>query len=306
MSNLFDDYTILNNEAFGNSVPVAEINDDPLLLSKNLQKLMLKLKGENFIDEKTIDYNNLIKSDFFKNDYLKLAEQLKQIDLNKLIQFENDSNILAFFINIYNALTIHAIAYLHYNDYSLSSNNDASMLSQADGKFWSKMAYKIGHQVFSLDDIEHGILRANRPHPSRKEPLFGPNDERCQFSIKKFDPRIHFALNCGAKGCPPISFYTADNLDRGLESAAVNFINSETTVDVPSKTVELSRLFLWYKLDFIEESVNHSNEDELLLNFINHYLCSPIKEDLSKLLENSSKEIKIIYSSYNWLINSKK
>jgi hypothetical protein len=42
MSNLFDDYTILNNEAFGNSVPVAEINDDPLLLSKNLQKLMLK------------------------------------------------------------------------------------------------------------------------------------------------------------------------------------------------------------------------------------------------------------------------
>jgi hypothetical protein len=33
------------------------------------------------------------------------------------------------------------------------------MLSQADGKFWSKMAYKIGHQVFSLDDIEHGILR---------------------------------------------------------------------------------------------------------------------------------------------------
>lgn len=67
------------------------------------------------------------------------------------------------------------------------------------------------------------------------------------------------------KGCPPISFYTADNLDRGLESATVNFINSETIVDVPSKTVELSRLFLWYKLDFIEESVNHSNEDELLL-----------------------------------------
>jgi hypothetical protein len=71
-----------------------------------------RLKGENFIDEKTIDYNNLIKSDFFKNDYLKLAEQLKQIDLNKLIQFENDSNILAFFISKKNAFILNRFDYL--------------------------------------------------------------------------------------------------------------------------------------------------------------------------------------------------
>ena len=62
--------------------------------------------------------------------------------------------------DIYNALTIHALTYLHQNGSNLNSDN-VSILSQLDGKFWSKMAYKIGLEgyAFSLDDIEHGILR---------------------------------------------------------------------------------------------------------------------------------------------------
>lgn len=114
-------------------------------------------------------------------------------------------------------MTIHGISHLVGTGENLASTN---LLDQIGGKFWSKIAYKIDKYAFSLDDIEHGILRgyfnsnsifimallvnktiilANRPHPSRNEPLFKQDDERLKFCLKKFDPRIHFALNCGAK-----------------------------------------------------------------------------------------------------------
>lgn len=68
---------------------------------------------------------------------------------------------LIYLKDIYNALTIHAITYLHETDSNLKELSNASILSQSDGKFWSRMAYIIGTEelVFSLDDIEHGILR---------------------------------------------------------------------------------------------------------------------------------------------------
>ena len=83
-----------------------------------------------------------------------------------------------------------------------NNNSNTSIISQLDGKFWKRMAYRIGNNnefVFSLDDIEHGILRANREHPSRKQSQFNLNDPRLKYSIDLFEPRIHFALNCGAK-----------------------------------------------------------------------------------------------------------
>lgn len=92
-------------------------------------------------------------------------------------------------------MTIHSICYLFENNMISSSN----VLNLVDGQFWSRMAYKIGEYNFSLDDIEHGILRCNRVHPSKKISLFSDGDPRIKFCIRTFDPRIHFALNCGAK-----------------------------------------------------------------------------------------------------------
>ena len=65
--------------------------------------------------------------------------------------------------------------------------------------FWRNTCYNIGGHVFSLDDIEHGVLRVNRPHPSSGERLLGESDPRLQFMMSEVDPRIHFALVCGAK-----------------------------------------------------------------------------------------------------------
>ena len=96
--------------------------------------------------------------------------------------------------------------------------------------FWKIHAYKIGGQVFNLDEIEHGVLRSNRGknwyfikffennylswpgHPSAGKPEFSDSDPRHKMALTSLDPRIHFALNCGASSCPPIRIYTEDRL----------------------------------------------------------------------------------------------
>ena len=71
-------------------------------------------------------------------------------------------------------------------------------------KFYAKSSYNIGGFAFNLNDIENGVLRANRVSavPMTSIP-FGPSDPRLQISLKVVDPRIHFALNCGAQSWPP-------------------------------------------------------------------------------------------------------
>lgn len=88
---------------------------------------------------------------------------------------------------------------------------------------WSKYAYNIGGLILTLDEIEHGILRSNAGHPAAKKKLFADDDPKMKLVIPTLDPRIHFALNCGAKSCPPIRIYQSEKLDKQLEIAAKSF-----------------------------------------------------------------------------------
>ena len=97
------DYIILNQNNDNTTLEEGENVNDPVLLSKNLHKLMKRLKGEYFQDDKSIDYANLYKSDLFNHEYAQLTNQLKQLDLNLLLNSgneTNDKNLLAFFISI--------------------------------------------------------------------------------------------------------------------------------------------------------------------------------------------------------------
>lgn len=102
----------------------------------------------------------------------------------------------------------------------------------------------------------------NRVHPSTNQHKFDNNDPRAKFSLHKIDPRIHFALNCGAKGCPPINFYSRENLDAELNNATRNFVTATTRINENERTVELTKLFLWYREDF----VNHLGRFDTLNN----------------------------------------
>ena len=71
---------------------------------------------------------------------------------------------------------------------------------------WSNYAYNVGGLLFTLDEIEHGVLRCNRGHPKDQKPMFSDEEARESLALNSLDPRIHFALNCGATSCPPIRF----------------------------------------------------------------------------------------------------
>ena len=77
---------------------------------------------------------------------------------------------------------------------------------------YSTASYNIGGLVYSLNDIENGLLRGNRVSavPLTSVPFPDQNDPRKNLMLN-CDPRIHFALNCGAVSCPPIAVYSCDS-----------------------------------------------------------------------------------------------
>ena len=145
---------------------------------------------------------------------------------------------LAFWINVYNALVLHAIVALGIR----KSVHEVPL-------FFRRVSYLVGGFRLSLDDIEHGVLRGNRPRPFPPFRPFGPLDTRGALALDRVDPRIHFALNCGAQSCPPVGVYRARAVDQQLDLAARNFINQTVTLDDAGR-VTCSRIFRWYRADF--------------------------------------------------------
>ncbi|VDI22555.1 Hypothetical predicted protein [Mytilus galloprovincialis] len=166
-------------------------------------------------------------------------------------------------------------------------------------QFWKKTAYNVAGHTFSLDDIEHGILRGNKPHPSSMNPPFNPKDLRLKF-VCTLDPRIHFALVCGAVSCPVINVYTAENLDRALEDATKNFCKQEVSMFTETDEIWLSKIFQWYMDDFGKTDLD-------VIKWTIPYLELNIQERawtlLAKLQSYGTVDVK--YNEYDWRLNRK-
>ena len=204
-----------------------------LEFSSRLQQASLLLTDNHVsADGKRVDYQSMRTSPDF-TQYVTLSEQLQYCSLRDLISLD-DRQKLVLFSNIYNAMIIHANAVVG-NPQSNSPTERADFFSGRSG-----IKYCIGMNnssplLFSPDDIEHGILRANMPHPYSNTSLptfFESDDIRSELSLKRehFDPRIHFILNCGASSCPPIKVLTMENLDAALSAAASGYLHSEVSV----------------------------------------------------------------------------
>ena len=174
----------------------------------DLNMLMTKLKGEFITDSGLINYSGMKKSPLFE-EYQELAGNLSRFDATQL----SDLDRKTFFINLYNCQTLHVLA--NQADLPRSPKDTEGM--------WSKYAYNVGGLILTLDELEHGVLRSNVGHPAAKKEVFGESDPRRKLVIPVLDPRIHFALNCGAKSCPPIRIYQSEKLDKQLEIAAKSF-----------------------------------------------------------------------------------
>ena len=215
----------------------------------------------------------LLKASKSTSSLTSLLNQLEKISLSQLqIELDTDDKRKAFWINIYNSF---AIIYL-------KPEPTVVLNSIRRKQFFNKKRIQISSYTFSLNDVEHQILRKSKIWWG-KGYLKQPFVHSCfkKLRVDKFDVRIHFALNCGGLGCPPIRYYKNDTINAQLEMATQAFLFSETKKEPTKKQIKISKLFSWYIGDFGGTKGIHS--------FLKKYE-----------IITDSENPKIIYSTYNW------
>ncbi len=81
-------------------------------------------------------------------------------------------------------------------------------------------------------------------------PCLFPGKREKSLRVDKIDYRIHFALNCGAKSCPPIASYNYASLDAQPDVATRAYLPGEASYDSENNIVYLPRLMSWFRADF--------------------------------------------------------
>jgi hypothetical protein len=147
-------------------------------------------------------------------------ERLQATPISRLRRAEQ----LAFWINLYNALTIQVVL----DAYPVPSIRRISSGPLPTGP-WGRKRIEVEGERLSLDDIEHRILR----------PLWK-------------DPRLHYALNCASIGCPNLAreAFSADNLEQLLEEGARTYVNHRRAVAVERDRLTVSSIYVWFRGDF--------------------------------------------------------
>ncbi len=202
--------------------------------------------------QKYVSNNGVVNYGQWKKEEATLNTYINMLNSNTPKEAWSDKEKLSFWINLYNASTIALIL----ENYPLKSIRDI-------GEPWDIVFITASDKKYSLNDIEHNIIR------------------------KEFDePRIHFALVCAAKSCPPLlnEAYTADRVEEQLQQQGVKFINNQKKNKITANGIEISKLFDWYKGDFTKTGN--------LISFLNNF---------SKI--NIAPGATISFMDYDWSLN---
>ncbi|MBN4081692.1 DUF547 domain-containing protein [bacterium AH-315-C07] len=218
-----------------------------------------KVLREYVSPEGLVDYKMLLEKREGFDNYINLLKSSHPNDANWSKQEQ-----IVYWINAYNAFTVELIL----QNYPVKSILEIGGLIKIPGieSAWDVQFIKIEDKEYTLGEIEHEKLRE-------------------QF----YEPRIHFAIACASISCPNLlnEAYRVEMINAQLESQANLFINDSSKNQISEKAVRLSRIFDWYKDDFV---VNMT-----LITHINRY--SKIK---------ISKDVKMGYLDYDWGLNEQK
>jgi len=244
---------------------------------------ILALKKETAITDAGVDYATIEGSEAFAQLRSTLYPCLAGFD-PALLGSPDEKKV--FWINLYHLLTIDAVLHL-----GIQRSVTEGWLGVV--RFFRSAAYIVGGLRYSLEDIEHGILRANRGLMFIPGGQFGKDDPRTAHCLDYLDARIHFALNCASRSCPPIAYYSADRLDAQLDLSAAHFIDSETQMDKSGVALHISRIFRWYQKDF--------GGKYGVLEWIHRYL--PEKDMRRILIDHFDYKTMTVIKPYDWRLN---
>jgi hypothetical protein len=209
--------------------------------------------GLDSLLQKHVSADGVVDYAGLKQNYGALKAYLTVLDQNLPLDSASREEAMAYWINAYNAFTL---------DLIVRNYPTASIMRFDNGKTWDVKRISLGGRKFSLNQIENEILR-----PRYK------------------DPRIHFAVNCAARSCPPLHnrAYTAANLEATLDERTRAFVNNKKFNTLSTKSIKVSKIFEWYAADFGN-----------LPNFLNRYSDTKI-----------GKAPTVVFQDYNWDLNGK-
>jgi hypothetical protein len=215
---------------------------------------------QQFVDEQgLVDYAAMVESPKRLQYY---AFELANIELGEFGRHEQ----LAILLNAYNVFTLQLL---------LEHPEVPSIMRIPDSKRWKARRWRVGGIDVSLKELEHEIIRR-----------------------EYMDPRIHFALVCGAKGSPKLRSepYTGKNLDSQLDDQARYFFRQPSNFQWnPLKgVVKISELFDWYRSDY-------GKDEKLVLRALMPYLIPGQAQEIKERVD----EIRIQYLNYDWSLNGK-
>lgn len=199
---------------------------------------------------------------------------------NAPARFPTDADELAYWLNGYNACVIKGVL----RHWPIQSVRDVKApIDVVSGlAFFGTLQFVLGGEAMTLHHLEHGIIRARFP-----------------------DPRAHFVLNCASGGCPVLrpELPQGDALEPYLAKAASEFVADAANVriDHAAKTLQLSKIFEWYRDDFIKELERRGlpPAERTLLAYLLLVADGPTKAELER-----AKEYTVSFLEYDWGINA--
>ncbi len=203
----------------------------------------------------------------------KQLERLKIVSLSDAIKSLNtDEKKLAFWINIYNAFIV------------IRLREDPDQY-QDKGSFYKKEQIPIFGLNLSFDQVEHGILRRSEyKYFLGYLKRFFVSDWEKALRVDKKDGRIHFALNCGAKDCPPIDLYEYKTVNAQLDANSKRYLKIKSDYDSDKSHVKTTPLFKWFIGDF--------GGSEGVRKYLQRYEIYP-----------EGKEVKVTVNDYDWTLS---
>ena len=216
-----------------------------------------------------VNYEAMLKDRIAITLYL---EELASISRGEFDAWSS-SEQLAFLINAYNAWTVELIL-SEYSD--LRSIRQIGLLPFSA---WRRKIVRLFDEQHSLDEVEHGMIRG-----------WGIYNE----------PRIHFAVNCAAIGCPALraEAYLGKSLDQQLEENTKLFLSDRTRNYYLDGQLYVSSIFDWYEEDFEQGWHGINSVSEFLLNYV-----TELGLDADSILFLEQERIRIEYLRYDWDLN---
>ena len=203
-----------------------------------------------------VDYRGFIRDSVALNEYLDL---LSSHHPNRKNWSEQER--LAYWINAYNAFTVKLIT----DHYPIKSIKDIKRGIIFINTVWDIKFINIEGQEYTLNNIEHGIIR------------------------KRFkEPRMHCAINCASISCPALlnEAFEANQLEQQLTEVTRAFLADESRNKITENVVQLSKIFSWFSGDF------KTGGYKGVLDFVNKHTDTNVSTDAKKS-----------YLDYNWALN---